>query len=231
MKIDYELAEKIGATHYSDDCGISYYKLHNGKLEFYGIGGYSLSGHGLLWAQENLKPIKQIPKSEHAHKHESDYDRGMRKAMQSIAKSCGKVFGADIGYDDLPVLVESLVNPTKQKPPVRVEYKKVTDSIFDLRPDFEAGELYIYRGKHHQKVTNEQELMEFGCTGDLLRRIEKPVDWRDEVKSYLDSVCDEIDDDFSGMTVSSTNWEFLFNPGDDDFLEMCRIALRANGEL
>jgi hypothetical protein len=63
------------------------------------------------------------------------------------------------------------------------------------------------------------------------RRIEKPVDWRDEVKNYLDSVCDENDDDFSGMTVSSTDWEFLFNPDDDEFLEMCRVALRANGEL
>ncbi|AUR84012.1 hypothetical protein NVP1046O_87 [Vibrio phage 1.046.O._10N.286.52.E3] len=37
------------------------------------------------------------------------YDDGMREAMQRIARACGKNFAVDIGYDNLPELVEELV--------------------------------------------------------------------------------------------------------------------------
>lgn len=39
----------------------------------------------------------------------TEYDDGMRKAMQRIAVACGKKFTVDIGYEQLPVLVEELL--------------------------------------------------------------------------------------------------------------------------
>lgn len=42
-----------------------------------------------------------------------EYEDGMRKAMQNIARTCGKSFAVDIGYQDLPSLVEKLVYGNK----------------------------------------------------------------------------------------------------------------------
>lgn len=39
----------------------------------------------------------------------TDFDDGMRNAMQRIARACGKSFAVDIGYDNLPELVEELL--------------------------------------------------------------------------------------------------------------------------
>ncbi|QZI93317.1 hypothetical protein SIPHO075v1_p0094 [Vibrio phage PS65A.1] len=39
----------------------------------------------------------------------TEYDEGMREAMKQIARACGKTFAVDIGYDNLPELVEELL--------------------------------------------------------------------------------------------------------------------------
>lgn len=40
----------------------------------------------------------------------TEYDEGMRAAMQRIAVACGKKFAVDVGYDNLPEVVESLLS-------------------------------------------------------------------------------------------------------------------------
>lgn len=44
-----------------------------------------------------------------------EYEDGMRKAMQNIARTCGKSFAVDIGYQDLPALVEKLMHENKNE--------------------------------------------------------------------------------------------------------------------
>lgn len=57
---------------------------------------------------------------------------------------------------------------------------------------------------------------------EFYRRIEKEVDWRDEVNSFINSM-----EEFEGIGIHC-----LLNDAHGDlFLEMCRVALRANGEL
>ena len=74
---------------------------------------------------------------------------------------------------------------------VEYEYIKVTDSIFDLRPDFEAGELYAYTtdyddngnlyNERHLRVESEKELLINYIHENIYRRTIKKPDWRDEV--------------------------------------------------
>ena len=114
-------------------------------------------------------------------KPESEYDKGMREAMQKIAVSCGKKFAVDIGYEELPDLVESLVNPKQENPKrVKVEYVKVEDSIFDLRPDFEAGELFVKIGDNYEVVLSAQCLATSLTVGSCYRRVETEIDERQE---------------------------------------------------
>ena len=112
-------------------------------------------------------------------KIESDYDKGMREAMKKIAKSCGKSFCVDIGYEDLPDLVESLINPKPEEKPKRVEYVKVEDSIFDLQSDFESGCLFG-DSSGLVKVSSLAYLGACYDTGTIYCRIETEITERDE---------------------------------------------------
>lgn len=113
----------------------------------------------------------------------------------------------------------------------RTEYEKVTESIFDLRDEFERGELY----GDNTGVTKIETLAHLGAccqVGNVFRKVGKEIDWRDEVKSYLESTCSEsLRLDGDSFTISHPELDFIYEPGDDEFLELCRVALRANGEL
>ncbi len=86
----------------------------------------------------------------------------------------------------------------EKKPRTKVEYVKVTDSIFDLRPDFEAGELYFRwlgnseqgsGGVGYDKITTESMLLCRYEEGRLLRRrIETPMTEREAFIEALQSV-------------------------------------------
>lgn len=125
---------------------------------------------------------------------ESDYERGMRESMQKIAKSCGKVFAVDIDYEQLPVLVDSLVNPQPKR--TRTEYEKVTESIFDLRDEFERGELYWwYESDCKDKsefvgIRSEYDLSTYFAKGNIYRKVEKEIDERQE---FVERAISEIE--------------------------------------
>ena len=105
----------------------------------------------------------------------------------------------------------------------RTEYEKVTESIFDLRDEFERGGLYSYymNGKH-TKVTNEDDLLENYKDKNLYRKVEKDIDWRDEVHECLSGI---------GYHWATPIAEVINDDESDYFLELCRVALRANGEI
>lgn len=119
-----------------------------------------------------------------------------------------------------------------QAPKMKVEYVPIEESIFDLEALFDGGMLYTSESGEHQ-IKTESELVNALFANSVYKRIEKPVDWVLEVESYLKSVCqnEAEDDEFDGMIVSSTDWMYSYNPTDDEFLEMCRVVLRATGEL
>lgn len=59
------------------------------------------------------------------------------------------------------------------KPHVKVEYEKVTESIFDLRKEFERGELhYVFSGENWFTFNDEASLVVGFKEGNVYRRIE-----------------------------------------------------------
>lgn len=165
MKIDYELVEKIGATHYKD---YLLYKVERGEL-FVRCNG--------RWSKSELAPGDALLK-------------------------------------------------VKPIPPARVEYEKVTESIFDLRDEFERGELYFDQGGEYLPCNTEAEFVYGLIHGRIYRKVEKEIDWREEVMEYLYS------NDYHLSKITDGDWiEINQNFKNEEFLELCRVALRANGEL
>ena len=65
-------------------------------------------------------------------------------------------------------------------PKLKTEYRKVEDSIWDLRPEFEAGELYYYQGGDYHKITQEPQLLCHYKHNSIYIRIDKIIDEREE---------------------------------------------------
>ena len=83
---------------------------------------------------------------------------------------------------------------------VEYEYIKVTDSIFDLQADFEAGELYCSRFSEvvsFVELKKEHLLMSQHLADNIYRRTIKKPDWRDEVVKIAGGVI--LKDDSHGL--------------------------------
>lgn len=120
-----------------------------------------------------------------------------------------------------------LWEPPVKKPRTRTEYEKVTGSIFDLRNEFERGELYYNFGNEEWITYRDEASLAIGFKeGNIHRKVEKEIDWREEVRSFLKkpSVDGKFSIDKHCITIDCTFSE-------SEFLELCRVALRANGEI
>ncbi|UYE90974.1 hypothetical protein [Vibrio phage vB_VaS_L1] len=105
----------------------------------------------------------------------------------------------------------------------RTEYEKVTESIFDLRDEFERGELY----RHSYGFRKIETLAYLGAccqNGNIFKKVEKEIDWRKDADSYF------LKTKYLGIDCTI---EEAITRSDycNEFLELCRVALRANGEL
>ena len=114
------------------------------------------------------------------------------------------------------------------KPRTRTKYERVTESIFDLRDEFERGELYCKHehAREFTQVINTQTLAQALHGGYCFRKVEKEIDWREEVSNF-------VDDKYSYITIHENGAAdaLLAASSNINFLELCRVALRANGEL
>lgn len=121
--------------------------------------------------------------------------------------------------------------------PTRTEYVQVTESIFDLRDEFESGELYRIRRDDidgYVKITNLETLVKEIQGMGVYRLVEKVIDWREDVVGYLSNL------DFCEIDLSKTlpltvahqlDGMVWNNVTEREFLELCRVALRANVEI
>lgn len=131
--------------------------------------------------------------------------------------------------DGMCVEVE-LVKPIPPKPQVRVEYEKVTESIFDLKDEFERGELVFHDRDEYIGIVGADNLCKFYADGNVYRLVEKPVDWQKSLLDFLytQPVGEEALEEQLASELSNMPWK---HTSTEDFLEMCRVALRATGEL
>lgn len=107
-------------------------------------------------------------------------------------------------------------------PSPNVKYVEVeVNSLFDLQDDFKAGNLYkkLVGTEKYSKITTENQLMGTITGGRSIYRAEE-MKWQDEVRSCLETI-----------PSSSYDVREILEEHDEEFLEMCRVALRATGEL
>lgn len=77
-------------------------------------------------------------------------------------------------------------------PKLKAEYRKVEDSIWDLRPDFEARDLYYkLSDDEYEPIINIPTLVLALGLGLCFYRSEKIIDEREEFKKRLDSARQE----------------------------------------
>lgn len=136
--------------------------------------------------------------------------------LQGVA-CCNDDFYLDLKRLTLPDL----------KPRTRTEYEKVTESIFDLRDEFERGELY--ESLCGSKLENEHDFIYAYTNDHIVRKVEKEIDWQDEIVRFMAGE-PKIGKQMKPELLRELNieWDHMT---DGDFLEMCRVALRANGEV
>lgn len=146
---------------------------------------------------------------------------------------------AKVEIDNTPQQVRSLSSSATTKlatkVPTKVDYLLVEDSIFDLQDDFEKGVLY-YRSNKQTKPPYQYEKIKTlhvlcNCASfsnpNIYRRIEKEVDWREELKDFLMSPSKDTSPkrEDAGMNFN------IGNMREQDYLEMCRVTLRAIGDI
>lgn len=96
---------------------------------------------------------------------------------------------------DKRYLMDKKLTLSDLKPRTRTEYEKVTESIFDLRDEFERGELY----GDDNGVTKIETLAHLGAccqAGNAFKKVEKEIDERQDFIDRFNKITDEnfVDD-------------------------------------
>lgn len=134
-----------------------------------------------------------------------------------------------VAVDSLGELHRNTIVPRKRKqltltdfePEVKkmkVEYVKVRESLFSLRPDFDNGELFT-TGECDDWVVvgDETTLARMYVTGGLYRQVETEVTWRDVAIPFFEEF---------GLLEVVTDLSYVNSRGNtayqSQFIEMCR---------
>jgi hypothetical protein len=127
-----------------------------------------------------------------------------------------------------PIGVECELKDLKPKP---TKFVKVEESIFDLKEEFESGELYFDAGElsdgyalsisGYVKINSKETLCDCYSDGNVYRQVE--LDWRDEVKSK-----------YSLTDFRNLDDEGCINLGDwtpEGFIKLCHFVAELTGKL
>lgn len=104
-----------------------------------------------------------------------------------------------------------------EEKPKPTKFVKVEESIFDLKGEFESGELYCKNlcvSDDYTRLNTEVAL--FGCAaaGNIYRQVE--IDWRDEVKEAYDAV--ELPVGELGRLYMGEGWS------EQEFIKFCHLV-------
>lgn len=115
------------------------------------------------------------------------------------------------------------IKDLKKEKPKPTKFVKVEESIFDLKGEFERGELYSSDCEgHYTQLKCEKKLYLAAHQDSVYRQVE--IDWRDELDSYLDSISN-LDNDFDEkVTLEFSKSKFAYNMSDDEFVAACHLV-------
>ncbi|ADX88269.1 hypothetical protein TUST1-182_01115 [Vibrio phage ICP1_2006_C] len=135
--------------------------------------------------------------------------------------------------DNTPQQVESLSSATTTNAPAKVvtkvEYEQVkVKSFFELSEPFQLGELYFDAAgdcEKKSKILTELQLSQlFFRNTKIYRRIEKELTWQE----YVESIYSFVEFSTKNKSVHINTKQSI---DEDSYLEMCRVTLRAIGEI
>ena len=111
----------------------------------------------------------------------------------------------------------------------RTEYEKVEfNSAWEAVKAFEDGDVFHthFISDGWVVVDQVQQVIPNWQLGKLYCKVEKEIDWREEVSNF-------VDDKYSYITIHENGAvdSLLAASSNINFLELCRVALRANGEI
>ncbi|CAL9956017.1 hypothetical protein VPHK165_0016 [Vibrio phage K165] len=104
---------------------------------------------------------------------------------------------------------------TTIKKPAPTKFVKVEESIFDLKEEFERGELFTKLGDTYIPLSDcEKAFASSLLASSIYRQVE--IDWRDEVKEVYDAV--ELPVGEQGSLYMGEDWD------EQGFIEFCHLV-------
>ena len=183
--------------------------------------------------KEEADLLKEKCKSlgiEHATWSSCNYTGGIMRGV--IAKDLGTHHSCKLLFTDKPEDSDSMdefkslrfVDIKELKPkPTPTKFVKVEESIFDLKKEFERGELYSSDCEgHYTQLKCEKKLYLAAHQDSVYRQVE--INWRDELDIYLDSIS-SLDSNFDEkVTLEFSKSKFAYNMSDDEFVAACHLV-------
>ena len=134
--------------------------------------------------------------------------------------------GSRVSWNSREYAVDNYSNEIEMKDlkPTPIKFVKVKESIFDLKGEFERGELYSSDCEgHYTQILGENGLFFAAFNSSIYRQVE--IDWTDELGLFLAKKAFDgasvnnldISDLSDKLGTVSVNLELRFN----DFIEMC----------
>ncbi|AUR98231.1 hypothetical protein NVP1248O_17 [Vibrio phage 1.248.O._10N.261.54.F1] len=131
-------------------------------------------------------------------------------------------FGPQLEWIDREFKNARLITLSDLKP-TPTKFVKVEESIFDLKGEFERGELYSSDCEgHYTQLKYKKSLYLAAHQDSIYRQVE--IDWRDELDSYLDSIS-SLDSNFDEkVTLEFSKSKFAYNMSDNEFVAACHLV-------
>ena len=120
--------------------------------------------------------------------------------------------------------LHKMTKAEEKKTRTKVVYERVDDYLFKLRDDFDKGLLYgINSDGTYWKIATSHTLAAAYKDRELYRKVEREIDWKDELESYFDGV-DYLSK--SDMIKSAYNGDESENDEawDSEFIGMCHLV-------
>ena len=140
--------------------------------------------------------------------------------------------GSRISWNSMEYAIDNYNNEIEMEDlkPKPTKFAKVEESIFDLKGEFDRGELFtkkawgeyvLIKEDTHLASLYEMQSHENSKIG-IYRQVE--IDWRDELDSYLDSIS-SLDSNFDEkVTLEFSKSKFSYNMSDSEFVAVCHLV-------
>ncbi|AUR99175.1 hypothetical protein NVP1263B_15 [Vibrio phage 1.263.B._10N.286.51.B1] len=132
-------------------------------------------------------------------------------------------FGPQLEWIDREFKNARLITLSDLKP-TPAKFVKVEESIFDLKEEFECGELYLavggmsegvfFSNYKYAKINSKELLCACYSENNVYRQVE--IDWRDEVKEVYDAV--ELPTGEQGSLYMGEDWD------EQEFIKFCHLV-------